>query len=94
MLTAKIASRAKGKKPARTSAITTTTIGTVSFSIAGDETKAVRVGLNAAGRALLKADHGRCSASLAILELAPGAENTQRETVRLVLQETAGRKKL
>jgi hypothetical protein len=90
-LTAKIASTAKGKKkPARTATTTTTTtIGTVSFSIAGDETKSVKVALNAAGRALLKTDHGRCSASLAILELAPGAENTQGETARLVQAKAA-----
>jgi hypothetical protein len=86
-LTAKIAPKAKGKrKPART---IISTIGTVGFSIAGDETKSVKVNLNAAGRALLKADHGRCSASLAILELAPGASNTQTKTVRLVQEKTA-----
>ncbi len=78
-LTAKSTVEAKGKKKTRT-----VTIGTVSFSVVGDETKTVKLNLNAAGRALLKADHGRCAAHLTILELAPGAANTQTKTVRLV----------
>jgi hypothetical protein len=81
-LSAKIATKAKGKKRSAR----TVRIGTASFSIAGDETKTVKVNLDAAGRALLSADHGRCSASLAILELAPSPENTQTKTVQLVLQ--------
>jgi len=67
-------------------------IGTIAFSIAGDETKAVKVNLNPAGRALLKTDHGRCGASLAILELAPGAANTQTKTVHLVQQAAKAKK--
>ncbi len=59
-------------------------IGTVSFSISGDETKTVKIKLDAAGRALLSADHRGCNASLAILELAPSPENTQTKAVRLV----------
>jgi hypothetical protein len=71
----------KGKR----AKVKTETIGTAGFSIpADDETKTVKVDLNVAGRALLKTDHGRCSASLAIVELAPGTENTQTKTVRLV----------
>jgi hypothetical protein len=93
MLTAKLAPEAKGKKkPARaatTTTTTTTTIGSVGFSIAGDETKTVKVNLNAAGRTLLSTDHGRCSASLAMLELAPGAQNTQRKSVYLVQEKVA-----
>jgi hypothetical protein len=89
-LTAKMASKTKGKKkPARTATATATTIGAVSFSIAGDETKTVKVELNAPGRMLLKADHGRCDASLEILELAPGAPNKQTKTVRLVQEKAA-----
>ena len=61
-------------------------IGSASFSIAGDETKTVKLDLNAAGRALLGADHGRLNASLQILELAPGPKNTQVKAVRLVRQ--------
>jgi len=94
-LTAKVATKAKGKKKLASAKTTTmtTTIGTVGFSIAGDETKAVKVDLNAPGRMLLKADHGRCDASLAILELAPGAENTQGETARLVQAKAAKAKR-
>jgi len=84
-LTAKIAPKVKGKKkPART-----VTIGTVSFSIPGDETKTVKITIDAAGRALLSTDHGHLSARLAILELAPSPENTQTKTVRLVQQKAA-----
>jgi hypothetical protein len=96
-LTAKVVTGAKGKKkPARaatTTTTTTTTIGSVGFSIAGDATKTVKVDLNAVGRALLKTDHGHCSASLEILELAPGAENTQTKAVRLVQKDAAKAKK-
>jgi hypothetical protein len=62
------------------------TIGTVSVSIPGDEAKTVKIDLDAAGRALLKAGHGHLSASLAILELAPSPKNTQIKTVHLVQQ--------
>ena len=64
-----------------------------SFSIPGDEAKTVKVNLDAAGRALLKADHGRCSASLALLELAPSPQNTQTKTVQLVRQKAHGKAK-
>jgi len=88
-LTAKIASKTKGKKkPARTA-----TIGSVGFAIPGDETKSVKVGLDASGRALLTIDHGHLSASLAILELAPSPENTQTKTVQLVKQKAHGKTK-
>jgi hypothetical protein len=60
------------------------TIGTMSFSIPGDEAKTLRIDLNAAGRALLSADHGRLRARLEILEVAPGPVSTQTKTVRLV----------
>jgi hypothetical protein len=73
---------AKGENKARP-----VSIGTVSFSISGDETKTVKVKLDAAGRALLKADRGHASASLQILELAPGPGNTQTKAVRLVQRE-------
>jgi hypothetical protein len=88
-LSAKIAAKDKGKKqPART-----VKIGTVSFSISGDETKTVKIKLDAAGGALLSADHGRCGASLAILELAPSPENTQTKTVQLLQRKAAKAKK-
>jgi hypothetical protein len=65
------------------------TIGTVDYSIPGDEAKTVRVRLDAAGRALLGADRGRLSASLALLEVAPTPANTQTKTVSLVQRKTA-----
>ena len=81
-------STGKGKKATvRAATVAMATIGTVSFSIAGDETKTVKVDLNAAGRALLNADHGRVDASLQILELAPGPGNTQTKAVRLLQQQ-------
>ena len=79
--------RAKNKKGKKRRS-RTTTIGTADFSITGDETKTVRVSINTTGRALLAADHGRLRASLEILELAPGPENTERKTVQLVEDKT------
>ena len=88
-LSAKIAPKVKVKrKPART-----VRIGTVSFLIPGDETKTVKLTINAAGRALLKADHGRLSASLVILELTPSPESTETKTVQLVQQSAAKTRK-
>jgi hypothetical protein len=88
-LSAKIVRKVKGKKkPART-----VRIGTASFSITGDEAKTVKVNLDAAGRALLSADHGRCSASLSLLDLAASLANTQTKTVQLVQQKAAKGKK-
>jgi len=68
-------------------------IGTVGFSVAGDETKTIKLNLNIAGRALLSTDHGRLSASLALLELAPSPENTQTKTVQLVQKKAHGKTK-
>jgi hypothetical protein len=75
----------KGKKKTHTVAL-----ATVSFSIAGDETKSVKIKLDASGRALLDADRGRLSANLALLELAPSPQNTQAKTVHLVQQKSHG----
>jgi hypothetical protein len=88
-LTAKGTVRATGKKKrART-----VTIGTGSFSIAGDETKTVKVDLNAAGRALLSTNHGRLSADLSIIEQASRPENAQTKAVRLIQREAAKKTK-
>jgi len=78
-LTVKSTAKAKGSKKARA-----VMIGTVGFSITGDEIKTVKVELDAAGRALLSTGHGRLSASLALLELAPSPENTRMNTVHLI----------
>ncbi len=82
-LTAKSTVKVSGKKKTRT-----VVIATASFSIPSDETKTVKVNLDAAGRALLSADHGRLSASLAILQFAPSPENTQAKTVHLIQRKT------
>ena len=60
-----------------------TLIGAGAFSIPLGEAQIVRLRLNEAGRALLNADHGRLSASLAILELFPDPSQAQTETVHL-----------
>jgi hypothetical protein len=88
-LRAKSTVKAKGKRKTRT-----VRLGAVSVSISGDETKTVKVKLDAAGRALLSANHGRLSASLELLELAPSPENTQTQAVHLVGERTAKWKKL
>jgi hypothetical protein len=83
-LSAKIATKAKGaKKHSHTLAI-----GAADFSIPGDETKTVKLDINATGRVLLSADHGRLSASLAILELPPSPESTLTKAVQLIQQQT------
>jgi hypothetical protein len=87
-LMAKSTAKAKGSKRARA-----VTVGTVGFTISGDETRTVKVKLNTFGRALLSTDHGRLSASLALLELAPSPENTQTMTVQLVQPKAAKGKK-
>lgn len=66
------------------------TIGTAAFSIAPGKTATINLRLNAAGRALLKADRGRFRASLELLELAPGPGRTKSETVQIVKQKAAG----
>jgi hypothetical protein len=83
-LSAKIATKAKGGKPATKRNVA---IGTVSFSIEGEEAKTVKVNLDAAGRALLDSDRGRLTAGLAILELAPGAGQAETKSVQLVQQQ-------
>jgi hypothetical protein len=67
------------------------TIGRAVFSIAPGKTATSKLKLNAAGRALLKTDHGRFSASLAVLELAPGHRGTKSETVQIMKQMTPRR---
>jgi phosphodiesterase/alkaline phosphatase D-like protein len=74
-LTVKTKGKSKRSKP--------TLIGTGAFSIPPGKTQIVRLKLNGAGRALLEADHGRLSASLAILELFPDPSPAQTETVHL-----------
>ncbi len=63
----------------------TTTIATASFSISPGKTRIVEIKLNGAGRALLRAGHGRLNASLAILRLSPAPVKAQTASVHLKL---------
>lgn len=82
-LTAKNTLKAKGKRKKKT---ITVIIGTVSFSISGDESKTVQIELDPTGRKLLSKGHRRLAARLAILELASSPQDTQTKTVQLVQQ--------
>jgi IPT/TIG domain/FG-GAP repeat len=64
----------------------TRTIATGTFSIAPGSVPTVRVNLNALGRALLKARHGRLNASITITKLSPGPAQARTASVRLALQ--------
>jgi IPT/TIG domain/FG-GAP repeat len=59
------------------------TIGVTRFSIGVSKPVTVKVKLNAAGRALLRATHGKLRASLVVLRLAPGPPRAQSASVRL-----------
>jgi hypothetical protein len=93
-LTARVTVKANGRRKTTKRRVTvrTVTVGTASFSITGDETTAVNLKLDAAGHAALSADHGRLSANLTLLDLAPAA-NTQIKTVQLVQQKAHDRLK-
>lgn len=67
----------------------TTTIGTATFSIPPGKTTTIDVKLNAVGRALLDADHGRLSAILTVLKSTPAPSQTHTENVRLVLRKAS-----
>jgi hypothetical protein len=86
MLTAK--SKGKGQKKAKTE-----TIGTASFSIPAGKTAAVKLALNATGRALLNAAHRHLSATLTILKTSPGPSSTQTKSVHLAQQKATKAKK-
>ncbi|HEY3828492.1 MAG TPA: trypsin-like serine protease [Solirubrobacteraceae bacterium] len=84
--------RANAKKPGggRKTQSTATTIGTATFSISAGKAATVPVTLDTAGRALLKGDRGKLSATLTIVESPGGSTSTRREGVRLVLQRAHG----
>jgi hypothetical protein len=88
-LTARSTVKASGK---RKKTMRVVTIGAASFSVPGEAAQSVRIKLNATGRALLGIDHGRVTAGLAILELAPGPAQTETKSVRLIQQRTRKRK--
>lgn len=62
----------------------TTTIGRARFAIAAGKTATVKVKLNAAGRALLKAHHGKLTTTLTITKSLPNPASTVRKTVHIV----------
>jgi alpha-tubulin suppressor-like RCC1 family protein len=73
--------KGKGKKQAKTEAI-----GTAGFSIPAGKTATVKLTLNAAGKALLQAAHGKLSATLTILKSSPSPSSTQSVSVHLSQQ--------
>ncbi len=89
-LTVKRTTKQANRRKAKTTTIATTTIGTAAFSIPAGETTAVKVELDAAGRALLGADHGRLSATLTVLRSSPAPALTHIASVQLVRQKPAG----
>ncbi len=68
----------------------TTIIGIVSFSIPAGRTATVDLKLNAVGRELLGADHGRLNATLSILKSSPSPSQTHTDSVQLVLRKAHG----
>jgi hypothetical protein len=86
-LTLTVTSKGKHAKKAKAE-----TIGTAAFSIAAGKTGVVTITLTAAGRALLKAGHGKLSASLTIVKSSPSPTSTARASVTLV-QKTATKAK-
>jgi hypothetical protein len=64
----------------------TTIIGATVFSIASGKTVTVELKLDAAGRALFKAGHGRLNATLMVLKSSPAPWQTHSEGVQLVRQ--------
>jgi Bacterial Ig-like domain (group 3) len=86
-LTAKSAEKGKKKRPK------TTIIGTGKFSIPAGKSAPVPLTLNAAGRALLRADHGRLNATLAILTSSPAPPRTQHMSVHLAQRSPKARRR-
>ncbi len=80
-LTLTVASKGKGKHGKKAKA---KTIGMAAFSIAAGNSAVVTIELTTAGRALLKAGHGKLSASLIVAKSSPNPASTERESVQLV----------
>jgi hypothetical protein len=78
-LTARESSRRNGHRHTRT-----VTIATASFKIGGDSADAVKLALNAIGRALLASDHGHLGAQLTILQITPMPTRSHSTGVQLV----------
>ncbi len=71
----------------------TETIGTTSFSIPRSVTTTVRLALNASGKALLGANHGRLTSTLSLLKSLPKPSQARTYTVHLVQRTIRGRSK-
>ena len=89
-LTLRVKVEAKGSRSKRSK---TQTIGAAGFSIgsaltsaSSGKTKVITIKLDAAGRALLSATHGRLAARLTILVSSPAPPRTQTHAVYLVLR--------
>jgi hypothetical protein len=91
-LTLTVTSKGKGKHGRKAKA-KAETIGTAAFSIPAGKTGLVTIKLTAVGRALLKAAHGKLSASLTILKSSPNPASTERESVQLVQKKATKGKK-
>jgi hypothetical protein len=91
-LTTKVRARVakKGEKQPRSSA---RTIAIAAFAIPAGKASTVRIKLNAAGRSLLAAQHGRLTVTLTILQSSPGPSHTRTQTIRLARQKTHHRKR-
>jgi hypothetical protein len=83
--------RTQGKS--KISKTKTETIGAATFSIPASTTGIVKLELDEDGHTLLRADHGRLSASLTALKSSPAPSQTHTENVQLVQQKPAGTKK-
>jgi hypothetical protein len=68
------------------------TIATGTFTIIGGRPNTVALKLNALGRALLKARHGRLRAALSIVSLTPGPGQARTASVRLLAQRAHARR--
>jgi streptogramin lyase len=71
----------------------TETIGTATFSIQTGKAAIIELKLDAAGGALLTADHGRLKASLTILKSSPAPSQTNTNSVQLVQRKAHGKAK-
>ena len=76
-LTAKTRARKK-RQPAKAKVIATS-----NFTVAANATATIKLKLDAAGRALLNAAHGRLSATLTILKSSPAPSQKETKSIRL-----------
>jgi hypothetical protein len=69
------------------------TVGVADFSVPSGTTETVKLALNAAGKALLRADHGHLAATLSIVKSSPSPSQTLAYGVDLVQQKARGKAK-